>query len=155
MPTLQLVDSSGNHFVLGQFTGIMTVSEKTVETKGDRDIYIIKYDSLNNFKWIRTFGSPAQDYARSMSCDKDGNIYFTGQYMGAPFYASENITLNALTQYQQSRFVVKVNPLGETLWAKKFSGTNGASDQKGEIFNDHEGRLYLIHSNRASGSLTS
>jgi hypothetical protein len=155
MPTLQLVDSTGNHYVLGQFTGLMTVLENTVETRGDKDIYIIKYDSLNNFQWIRTFGSPGQDFARSMSCDKDGNIYVTGQYLGSTFYASENITLNTLTQYQQSRFLIKINTLGETRWARKFSGTNASSDQKAEVFNDHDGRLYLIHTNRANGALSS
>ena len=109
MPSLQLVDSSGNHYILGQFTGLMTVSDNTIETRGDKDIYVIKYDSLNNFQWIRTYGSPGQDYARSMSCDKEGNIYITGQYFGTPFYASENMRLNTLTQYQQSRFLIKIN----------------------------------------------
>jgi len=155
MPSLQLVDSSGNHYVLGHFTGLMTVSENTVQTRGDRDIYLIKYDSLNNFQWVRTFGSPGGDNARSMSCDKFGNIYITGMYLGATFFASKDITLNTLTQYQQSRFLIQINPLGETKWAKKFSASNLASDQKGEVFNDHEGRLYLIHTNRANGNLNS
>ena len=155
MPSLQLVDSSGNHYVVGQFTGILKLSEVTVETKGDKDIYIIKYDSLNNFQWVRTFGSAGQDFARSMSCDKFGNIYLTGQYLGSTFYASENITLNTLTQYQQSRFLIKINASGVTQWARRFSGSNLGSDLKGEIFNDHEGRLYLIHTNRANGALNS
>ena len=154
-PWLQVVDSSGNHYVVGQFLGTHTVSEMTIETRGDRDVYVIKYDSANNFQWIRSYGSPGQDYPRSVSCDRDGNIYITGQYMGSPFYASNTMTLNAITQYQQSRFLIKINSNGATQWAKRFSGTSNTQDQRGEVINDHEGRLYLIHSNRANGALSS
>jgi hypothetical protein len=151
----QLVDSSGNHYVMGRFNGFKIMFGDTIQSRGDQDIFLLKYNSQNSFEWIRSFGSAALDNPKSMSCDRLGNIYLNGDYSGSVFYASETNTLGYINGYQQSKFLLKVSPSGNTLWASRYSGSTAADDSKSEVFNDHDGRLYFILASRANGLLSS
>jgi len=155
-PSLQIVDSQNNHIVIGQFKGFHKVGNTTIQTKGDFDIFMIKYDASNAIVWVKTFGSSAEDNVVSLSCDKAGNIYFTGAYAGNAFYTSATDSLLYITGYAQSRYVAKLNADGNTIWSKRFSAslTSGGDQNKSEVINDHEGRLYLIHTTRANGTLS-
>lgn len=156
-PTLQIVDSQNNHIVVGTFRGFHQVGNTTIQTKGDFDIFMIKYDSNNAIVWVKSFGSSAEDNVVSLSCDKVGNLYFTGNYTGNAFYTSTTDSLASITGYAQSRFVTKLNPNGNPVWSKRFSASlnSGGDPFKSEVINDHEGRLYLIHTTRANGTLSS
>jgi hypothetical protein len=118
-PSIQIVDSQNNHIVAGQFKGFHQVGNTTIQTRGDFDIFIIKYDVNNAIVWVKTFGSSAEDNLASMSCDKVGNIYITGFYSGNAFYSSANDSLAKINGYAQSRYVTKLNSSGNNLWSKK------------------------------------
>jgi hypothetical protein len=156
VPSIQIVDSQNNHIVAGQFKGFHQVGNTTIQTRGDFDIFIIKYDVNNAIVWVKTFGSSAEDNLASLSCDKFGNIYFTGAYSGNAFYTSATDSLKIISGYSQSRYVTKLNTNGNPVWSKRFSATTVSGDpSKSEVVNDHEGRIYLVHTNRASGTLNS
>ncbi len=156
-PSIQIVDSQNNHIVAGQFKGFHQVGNTTIQTRGDFDIFIIKYDVNNAIVWVKTFGSSAEDNLASMSCDKAGNIYITGFYSGNAFYSSASDSLAKITGYAQSRYVTKLNSSGNNLWSKRFSAStsSGGDASKSEVINDHDGRVYLIHTTRANGTLNS
>jgi hypothetical protein len=157
VPSIQIVDSQNNHIVAGQFKGFHKVGNTTIQTRGDFDIFIIKYDVNNAIVWVKTFGSSAEDNLASLSCDKFGNIYFTGFYTGNAFYASATDSLTNITGYAQSRYVSKLNSDGNHVWSKRFSASisSGGDPSKAEVVNDHEGRVYLVHTTRANGTLNS
>ena len=153
-PSLQIVDSQNNHIVVGMFKGFHKVGNTTIQTKGDFDVFVIKYDANNSIVWVKTFGSSAEDNVNSVSCDKFGNIYFTGFYSGNAFYTSTTDSLNYITGYSQSRYITKLNANGNAVWSKRFSATNVSGDPtKSEVINDHDGRVYLVVTNRANGAL--
>lgn len=153
VPMQQIVDSQNNHIVAGIFRGVHTIGNTVIQTRGDADIFMIKYDASNNITWVKTFGSSAGENITSLSCDKDGNILFTGSFNGSAFYATPTDSLKFFSSYSQSRYVVKLNSSGELNWAKRFSATTNTTDVKSEVFADHLGRVYLIHTNRANGTL--
>jgi hypothetical protein len=156
VPSIQILDSQNNHIVAGQFKGFHQVGNTTIQTRGDFDIFIIKYDVNNAIVWVKTFGSSAEDNLNSLSCDKFGNIYFTGYYSGNTFYNSATDSLTIITGYAQSRYVTKLNINGNPVWSKRFSATTSSGDAtKSEVINDHEGRVYLVHTTRANGTLSS
>ena len=157
VPSIQIVDSQNNHIVAGQFKGFHQVGNSTIQTRGDFDIFIIKYDVNNAIVWVKTFGSSAEDNLASLSCDKVGNIYITGFYSGNAFYSSATDSLATITGYAQSRYVTKLNSSGNHVWSKRFSAstTSGGDPSKSEVINDHDGRVYLIHTTRANGTLNS
>jgi hypothetical protein len=153
VPMQQIVDSQNNHIVAGIFRGVHTIGNTIIQSRGDADIFMIKYDASNNIAWVKTFGSSAGENITNLSCDKDGNILFTGSFNGSAFYVSASDSLSFFSTYSQSRYVVKLDPSGNSTWAKRFSATTNTGDTKSEVFADHLGRVYLIHTNRANGTL--
>lgn len=156
-PAQQIVDSQNNHIVVGMFKGFHKVGNTTIQTKGDFDVFVIKYDANNSIVWVKTFGSSAEDNVNSISCDKFGNIYLTGFYSGNAFYTSATDSLASITGYAQSRYITKLNANGNAVWSKRFSAslTSGGDPTKSEVINDHDGRVYLVHTTRANGTLNS
>ena len=148
----QLVDSQSNHYVMGTFKGVHNISGNIIATRGEADIFIIKYNPNNQLQWVKTYGSAARDNAISMSCDKTGNLFITGAFYGSAFYASTTDSLTTFTSYSQSRYILKINGAGSTQWAKKFSAVLTLDETKSEVLNDRDGRLYLIVPNRAAGT---
>jgi hypothetical protein len=67
VPMQQIVDSQNNHIVAGIFRGVHTIGNKIIQSRGDADIFMIKYDASNNIAWVKTFGSSALKMAASTS----------------------------------------------------------------------------------------
>jgi len=42
---------------------------------GSTDIFLLKYDSIGNPIWAKSFGSNSQDWGRSITTDTTGNIF--------------------------------------------------------------------------------
>ena len=49
---------------------------------GRTDIFVAKFDSEGNKKWIRQYGSTEEDTAVGLDTDPPGNVYVTGNTRG-------------------------------------------------------------------------
>lgn len=123
------VDGSGNVFTCGSFAsltdfdpgpGTYTVNP-TVGT-GQSDIFISKLDALGNFVWVTTIGGTDSDHALSLTIDTPGNIYTSGVFGGTVDFDNGPGVYN-LSSINQNGYVNKMDPLGNFIWAKSFSGT--------------------------------
>lgn len=123
------VDSDGNIYLVG-FT-----NSNLAETAQGNDIFVIKLDKNKNILWVNHYGNttkvtpsaPANsnlynDYAYASSIDDSGNLYFAGM-TGGDFI----VTSYSRNSNYPDGVVVKLDPDGETVWAKQF-GENLPSD---------------------------
>jgi len=74
-------DSKGNIYAAGHFSGTMTIGSKTLTSKGEFDIFFVRYDSKGHVVWARSIGGQAQDNEVSLAIDSKG-LYMTGQFAG-------------------------------------------------------------------------
>ena len=111
--TSMVTDSIGSIYVCGYFAGswnfgIMSISAPNPKTYS----YLLKYDSLGNFKWVRqTSASSLYD----LDVDDQGNSFITGGFSVSAVF--DTIVLsnsnNIFTCY-----VAKYDSTGNILWAK-------------------------------------
>ena len=66
-------DRQGNVFLVGT-----TTSSLFGNNMGERDGYIIKFDTLGNILWNKQFGSKEDDCIRGVAVDNSGNSYLMG-----------------------------------------------------------------------------
>ncbi len=66
-------------------------------------------------------GGTSKDYGNAMFIDSGGNIYVTGEFQSAPVNFLPGITMN--TYGNVDFYVVKYDPTGKAIWAKKGGGT--------------------------------
>ena len=109
------VDSSGNCYVTGHFTGTANFGSIVLTSNGDADFFIAKYDANGNAIWVRNGGGSGFDAGYENSIDGSGNIYVTGFFRGVATFGS-----TILTSYgDRDIFIAKYDDSGILLWVEQ------------------------------------
>jgi hypothetical protein len=130
------IDSIGNIFTVGAFTsdtvdfdpglGVFNLLNTSPSGVGG-DSFIQKLDSNGNFLWVKHLNAldPYSVNASSVSIDSYGNIYVTGMFNGqTDFDPGLGIFNLTATNNKYDGFVLKLNPNGDFLWAKRIDGSD-------------------------------
>ncbi|HVX63968.1 MAG TPA: SBBP repeat-containing protein, partial [Pirellulales bacterium] len=125
------VDSDGNAFVVGAFSGTYAVntspSATTLTAVGKDDIFIVKYDSDGAPLWAKSFGASGEyDGADSVAVDPSGNPIITGSFSNSLKLGTYNLNGGSLS----NDFVAKFSSSdGSVVWADALvsSSSSGSS----------------------------
>lgn len=117
-----VLDYSDNIYVTGSSRGSGT---------SDDDYATIKYNSAGVEQWVRIYQGPGDgfDQPNAIAADISGNVYVTGRSLG--------IT----TQYDYA--TIKYNSAGDSLWVRRYDGTESSSDYGRCIAVDPNGNVYV------------
>ena len=91
--------------------GYATIGSTRSFGAGQSDILFIKYDSLANIQWSRTYGSPGNDFGTSCAQLTNGNFILAGYTYG----------LSPDTSYDDF-ILIRISAGGIVLWAKTAGG---------------------------------
>ncbi len=137
------VDNACNVSVTGYFDTDSTQLGSTTfynhSQSNTFDIYVFKYDSSGNFLWAKTFGGPDDDYAESITTDKNGNIFITGGFTTSATF--DSIILQSFTADSSDIFLLKLIPSGAIEYLKSYGGIG--DDGGSAIAVDSSGNCYL------------
>src|SRR5258708_5407633 len=99
-----MVDSRGNAFV----------------NAGSGEKFLAKFDPSGKLLWRR------QGYGRALAADGDGNVVVTSPFTGTVVFGDTNQPGSLITLENPSvvdaSFIVKFNPDGDVLWARRTDG---------------------------------
>lgn len=95
------------------------------------DFLTVSYDSSGNQRWadVLDLSDDELDVARYIAVDGSGNVYIAGERNAA--YVQSDI------------FMVKYSPSGDTLWSKRYNGTDSNSDYVRGLAIDNSGNIIL------------
>jgi hypothetical protein len=131
------IDSTGNIYITGFFSGTATFDNTTVTSAGKEDIFIAKYTNNGTLTWVRKAGGSGNDFSTDIALDKDGNAYITGDYNAGAVFGTKTILNKGGTDI----FVVKYTSTGDYEWVKACGGTGG--DLSNSIAIDINGAVYI------------
>ena len=136
------LDSAGNVYVTGVFTGTAKFGPTPPVSVGGQDIFVAKLDTNGNILWAKGFGGQTSDQGQAITVDPSGNVYTTGNFSGIADFGGTVLTSLGLTNV----FVTKQDANGNLLWVKSFgNGTGNAPDQGDSGFGiavDNAGNVY-------------
>jgi len=72
----------GSIVVAGEFSVSTTLAGRTLQSAGDRDIFLLKLSSTGSPVWSTRLGGPGQDVVTDLAIDSDGNIVVVGWFTG-------------------------------------------------------------------------
>ena len=137
------VDSDGNSFITGDFSGDATfgipgnpdcIDLTAVEWP---DTFIAKIDNDANFLWVNQADCLDGDYGYGIDIDGYGNSYIIGYFWESiSFGPFELISRGGL-----DIFIVKIDPDGNYIWATQAGG--GHHDYGEDIHVDSQGNIYI------------
>jgi hypothetical protein len=128
-------DGDGNTYIAGGTDGDLQGSNA-----GGEDAYARSYTSAGKLRWTRQFGTTADDEARAIAVDRQGNVYVVGQTGG---------DLATTNEGDRDAFIRKYSSKGALRWTRQFGvflrmGVFGVTvDRYGDVYvvGDTEGVL--------------
>jgi hypothetical protein len=138
-----LVDHSGNVYCSGSFSGTVQFQPGTgIQSNGDRDVFIEKFDPDGNLIWVKTVGGNSYDEAIGLAIDQNEGLYISGAFYAAADYNTEPDEEIILTpQGSTDIFIMKLNLDGDFQWVRQIGGAG--VDNIYEIECDNDGNIII------------
>ncbi|NEN24628.1 T9SS type A sorting domain-containing protein [Cryomorpha ignava] len=140
------LDASGNVYTAGEFRETVDfdpgAGTANLTSMGNADIFIQKTDADGNFVWAKQIGGTSVVKIESIALDDSGNLYATGHYGGTADFNPGDAVFNLSSAGGTDIFILKLDPNGDFLWAKRIGG-NG-NDSGNALTVDGSGMIYII-----------
>lgn len=123
------LDAGGHIYLTGSFNASTDFDPDgtgsfILNPAGSNDIFVCKLDNDGNFVWAAGFGSFNTDIGYYITVDNAGNLLVTGSFAGTVDFDPDITGSTSLTAAGLSDpFVLKLNPAGDFIWAKHFTGS--------------------------------
>ena len=123
-----VIDANQNCYVTGYFDGTADFNpdlnlSDSITANGGKDIFIVKVDSNGNLIYASGIGGATDEWAYSLATDLQNNLYITGYFTGTVDFDPNLINTVYLTSAGlQDIFILKLDSLGNYLWAKNIGG---------------------------------
>lgn len=120
-------DKQGNIYVAGSFKGVQILGNDTLISRGDNDVFLVKYAPDGQVIWARSGGSVAGESVSAIATDSSGNVYLTGHFgyhiiypttiTDTAFFSEDTIVSNGnidiyLAKYDSTGNIVWLNGYG-------------------------------------------
>ncbi len=143
------VDTQGNVYTVGHFRGTVDFDPGSgtfnLATLGNfNNVFISKLDASGNFIWAKQLGLYDNIDGLSIAVDVSGNVYTTGIFTGTADFNPGTGTFNLTSVGSNDVFVLKLNSLGNFVWAKQFGGSG--NDIVSSIALDNSANIYVTGS---------
>src|SRR6056297_2063277 len=108
------IDHNDNLYIVGHFQNSIG---DTLESYGDFDFFVAKYNELLQLQWIKNIGSSKREFISVQTVlDKNNNVIVSGVFQDTCFF---NNTLDTLfSDGLNDIFIAKYNPSGDFIWKK-------------------------------------
>src|SRR5262245_13796020 len=124
--------------------------DKTQNSRGANDYWMVKTDSLGNKQWDKRFGGDSDDRCISMQQTTDGGYILGGfSLSGISGDKTQAILDTSPVSYFCDFWIVKVDALGIKQWDKKFGGLN-SEDEFGNVTQTSDGGFLIAGTSYSS-----
>lgn len=128
-------DSKSNLFVAGSFFSTIICDSKSAESKGNRDIFISKFDESGKIKNLWSIGGSGSDMATCISLLPEDKIFIGGTLSDSAVFGKLKTKIAG-----KKLFLSKMDNDGSFLWVSEISIKSdanlylSAADKSGNIF---------------------
>lgn len=120
------VDKEGNLFTSGHFEGTADFNTNDghfrVKSSKNRDMFILKVDSLGHFVWVKIIEGNFSTNESSMDIDTFGCIYSTGCFFGKINYEVNKKSMELNSFGNNDAFILKLDKFGQLISIDKIGG---------------------------------
>nr|MBK9653886.1 hypothetical protein [Bacteroidota bacterium] len=114
---LPLPPTADGGYVLGGYSSSNISGDKTEDSKGYNDYWVVKIDSLGAIVWQNSIGGNSGDYLYSIASSLDGG-HVLGGWSGSNISGDKTENCNGSVDY----WVVKIDSLGAIVWQNTIGG---------------------------------
>lgn len=130
------VDSKGNTYVTGSFTGSIKVGTFTLQAKGSDDIYLLSYAPGGSVRWALSAGGSGEDKGLEVAT-QGTQVCITGSFSKQATFGNKSITAKGTFD----AFVACYDDTGAFQWVQHTTGSQSARGYG--ITLDRTGKAYV------------
>ena len=155
-----VTDAAGEVYVTGHYQSQDAVAPKgftptealgqTLPNAGDYDLFVAKFSTDGELRWIRTGGGKGYDYGHGIVIDGAGDVIISGAVAGEAVLGGVTVNSGATSR---AILCAKFHANGELVWARTSSGKLSGSGHG--IGVDEQGHLYIGGNGSGSGTFGS
>ena len=112
-------ETTDNGFILGGWSNSSLSGDKTENSNGGDDFWIVKTDSSGNIQWQNTIGGSAREYLKTIEQTTDGGYIIGGVSLSG---ISGDKTEGNIGM--EDYWIVKIDSIGNIQWQNTIGGTN-------------------------------
>ena len=129
------VDRNGYCYVTGSFNRSAVFGETNLESNGQQDAFIVKFNPEGKVEWVRQGGGSGMDRGNDVAVDPQGNCYVTGSFEEASSFGDHTDSVYSIGM--KDLFIAKYDVFGRVVWVCTGGGPN--ADEGYGIDVDHHG----------------
>ena len=133
------VDSAGNVFVGGVFSGMLQIDAGTTLTATGDDVYLIKLDPTGKVIWGQSFSAVTKPRVNGVAVDSAGNVAIAGTVDGSINFGAGVQSLNFTAV---GEFIAELAPDGKLRWG--ILADRGDADHVGDVGFDAAGNVVVV-----------
>lgn len=140
-----LIQTNDRGYLLAGYSDSNISGEKTNNSRGGNDYWVIRIDSIGNIVWQKTIGGNLEDQLKSVCTTSDGG-FLLGGYSNSVISGDKTEASYGLNDY----WIVKIDSLGNIVWQKTFGGAG--SDNLWDLNPTSDGGFILGGSSNSNAS---
>ena len=109
--------TSDGGYILGGWSDSNISGDKTEDSQGNYDYWVVKLDAAGNIQWQNTIGGNSVDYLTSIQHTTDGG-YILGGWSNSGVSGDKTENSQGANDY----WVVKLDPIGYIQWQNTIGG---------------------------------
>ena len=121
------VDDNGNVYTTGIFFGTVDFDPGPGVynlSSSFFDVFVSKLDASGNLVWAVNFGNASSFYNLSITADDNQNVYLAGNYGNTTDFDPGTGTYTLTPNGNTDNYILKLDNLGNFVWAKSFGTTS-------------------------------
>jgi len=139
-----MISDGLNYYMIGSYGGTLNLPLGTLQSNGNNDIFIIKFDLNGNQLWAKTLGGnytqpDAHEDAKGAFDPVNNCIYIAGSFINSIDFGN-GITLLSTHNNSADIFLAKMELNGNFVWARQ-GGSIG--NDKANVFVEPDGDVLL------------
>ena len=113
------VDISQSTIVTGRFQGSAEFEGRTINSAGNNDVFLAKYDNLSELEWVTRAGGVQDDRGSALAVDYSGNIFLAGSFEGTATFNARTIK----SAGAKDAYAARYDRYGNLKWIRTGGGT--------------------------------
>ncbi|MDT8412017.1 MAG: T9SS type A sorting domain-containing protein [Vicingaceae bacterium] len=136
------VDNNGNLYALGNFASEITFDSFVLNSNGEGDLFLVKYNPSGQVLWAKNAGGIYTDWVNDLVLDQSGGVYIIGETF-SPSITFANTTLTVVGNIGNDAdvYILKYSVNGNEEWIKGVQAMG--SDNGNGIAISNTGEIYV------------
>lgn len=131
-------DNKGNAYVIGDFQGFAAFGNSVLTSRGNKDVFVVKFDGNGNVAWSHRAGGNQEDLGLGIAADIEGGCYITGAFKNSADFGTDELFTPSVSS---DIFIAKIDSAGIWEWAEQAGSLTG--DAGYAITVDKEKNAYI------------